>query len=70
MKLEYNLIKDSWVNVISITPVNKINTRYEELNLVVENKLIFILCYINIKNEFESIETSEWDLRENIRIKI
>ena len=69
MKLEYNEIGDNWVDVISITPINKINTRYEGLNLVVENEIKFIVCYINDNNKFESIELSEWYLKDDIRIK-
>lgn len=70
MKLEYNNIGNNLVDVISITPINKINTRYEGLNLVVENELKFIVCYINDNKKFESTELSEWHLKDDIRIKI
>jgi len=70
MKLEYNNIGNNWVDIISITPINRINTKYEGLNLVVENKLKFIVCYINDNNKFESSELSEWYLKDDIRIKI
>lgn len=70
MKLKYNEIGENWVDVISVTPINKINTRYEGLNLIVENEIKFILCYINDNNKFESIELSEWQIEDNIRIKI
>lgn len=69
MKLEYNEIGNDWLDVISITPINKINTRYEGLNLVVENEIKFIVCYIN-NNKFESVELSEWHLKDDIKIKI
>lgn len=68
--LEYNEIGDNWVDVISITPINKINIKYEGLNLVVENKLKFIVCYINDNNKFESVELSEWHLKDDIRVKL
>ena len=69
MNLQYNEIGNNWVDIISITPINKVNTRYDGLNLVVENEIKFIVCYINSKNKFESIELSEWHLRDDIRIK-
>ena len=69
MKLEYNDIGDNWADVISITPINKINTRYEGLNLIIENEIKFIVCYINDNNKFESAELSEWHLKDDIRIK-
>jgi hypothetical protein len=70
MKLEYNVIGNNWVDVISITPINKINTRYDGLNLVVENELFFIVCYMNSRDKFETIELTEWNLKDDIRVKL
>lgn len=69
IQLQYREYKDSWVDIISITPINKVNTFYEGLNLVIKNETYIVLCFMNDHGNLETVENTEYNFRDEIRIK-
>jgi hypothetical protein len=64
--LKYRVIRDEWVDVISITPINKVNSYYEGLNLVIQNELKFIILFINDKGVLEHDEINDYNFKRDI----
>lgn len=67
--IEYKAYSSNWVEIVSITPMNKVTIRYEGLNLVLDNEIYYVVLYIDSSLKLESDEISDYDFRNDIRIK-
>jgi hypothetical protein len=65
--LKYRVTRDEWVDVISITPINKVNSYYEGLNLIIQNELKFIILFINDKGVLEHDEIDDYNFKRDIK---
>lgn len=65
--LKYRIIRDEWVDVISITPINKVSSYYEGLNLVIQNELKFIILFINDEGVLEHDEIDDYNFKTDIK---
>ena len=68
-QLRYRLDLTNWVDVFSITPINKVNSYYDGLNIVIENETKYVVLFINSRGILISDEISESDFKDNIKVK-
>jgi hypothetical protein len=67
-KLQYRIIRDEWVNIISITPINKVSTRYDGLNLIIDNEISYVILYLDDKEKLTSDIIGEYHFESDIRV--
>ena len=46
-QLRYRLDLTNWVDVFSITPINKVNSYYDGLNIIIQNETKYVILFIN-----------------------
>ena len=68
-QLRYNMDGNNWVDVFSITPINKVNSYYDGLNIIIQNETKYVILFINSRGILISDEISESDFKRDIKLK-